>query len=109
MGNGRQWFPWIHIADEVGAIRFLIENEIANGPFNLTAPVPLTNAEFSRLLGQRLRRPALMPIPGFTLRLLFGEMATVLLDGQRAIPRRLLQLGFTFQFPEADSALRALL
>jgi len=109
LGNGRQWFPWIHIADEVGTIRFLIENEIANGPFNLTAPVPLTNAEFSRLLGQRLRRPALMPIPGFTLRLLFGEMATVLLDGQRAIPRRLLQLGFTFQFPEADSALRALL
>jgi len=109
LGSGRQWFPWIHIADEVGAIRFLIENEIANGPFNLTAPVPLTNAEFSRLLGQRLRRPALMPIPGFTLRLLFGEMATVLLDGQRAIPRRLLQLGFTFQFPEADSALRALL
>ena len=109
LGSGRQWFPWIHIADEVGAIRFLIENETANGPFNLTAPVPLSNAEFSRLLGQRLRRPALMPIPGFTLRLLFGEMATVLLDGQRAIPRRLLQLGFTFQFPEAGSALRALL
>ncbi len=109
LGSGRQWFPWIHIADEVGAIRFLIENETANGPFNLTAPVPLNNAEFSRLLGQQLRRPALMPIPAFALRLLFGEMATVLLDGQRAIPRRLVQLGFTFQFPEAEPALRDLL
>ena len=109
LGSGRQWFPWIHIADEVGAIRFLIESETANGPFNLTAPAPLTNAEFSRLMGQRLRLPAFMPTPGFTLRLLFGEMATVILDGQRAIPRRLLQLGFTFQFPEAGSALTDLL
>jgi hypothetical protein len=97
------------MADEVGAIRFLIENEAANGPFNLTAPVPLNNAEFSRLLEQQLRRPALMPIPAFALRLLFGEMATVLLDGQRAIPRRLIQLGFTFRFPEAGPALRGLL
>ncbi len=109
LGSGRQWFPWIHIADEVGAIRFLIENETAHGPFNLAAPTPLTNTEFSRLLGQRLRRPALMSIPGFTLRLLFGEMATALLDGQRAIPRHLLQLGFAFQFPEAGPALRELL
>ncbi len=109
LGSGRQWFPWIHIADEVGAIRFLIENEAANGPFNLTAPVPLNNAEFSRLLGQQLRRPALMPIPAFALRLLFGEMATVILDGQRAIPRRLIQLGFTFRFSEAGPALRDLL
>jgi uncharacterized protein (TIGR01777 family) len=108
LGSGRQWFPWIHIADEVGAIRFLIESESAKGPFNLTAPAPLTNAEFSRFLGQRLRRPAFIPTPGFTLRLLFGEMATVILDGQRAIPRRLLQLGFIFQFPEAASALKDL-
>jgi len=109
LGSGRQWFPWIHIDDEVGAIRFLIENETASGPFNLTAPVPLNNAEFSRLLGQRLGRPALIPTPAFALRLLFGEMATVLLDGQRAIPRRLIDLGFTFRFPEADPALSNLL
>lgn len=109
LGSGRQWFPWIHLGDEVGAIRFLIENENASGPFNLTAPTPLTNAEFSRLLGQMLRRPAAMRVPGFTLRLLFGEMSTVILDGQRALPRRLLQLGFTFQFPDAGSALRDLL
>ena len=109
LGSGRQWFPWIHIADEVGATRFMIENERASGPFNLVAPAPLTNSEFSRLLGKQLRRPALIPVPGFILRLLFGEMATILLDGQRAIPRRLLQLGFTFQFSEAGSALRSLL
>ena len=109
LGNGRQWFPWIHIADEVGAIRFLIENENARGPFNLTAPVPLTNAEFSRLLGQQLRRPSLIPLPAFALRLLFGEMSAVLLAGQRTIPHRLLQLGFTFKFPEVDLALRDLL
>ena len=109
LGSGKQWFPWIHIADEVGAIHFLIENEAASGPFNLSAPAPLTNAEFSRLLGQQLRRPAFVPTPAFALRLLFGEMATALLDGQRAVPRRLLQLGFAFQFPDAVPALMALL
>jgi uncharacterized protein (TIGR01777 family) len=109
LGNGRQWFPWIHVADEVGAIRFLIENEAASGPFNLTAPAPLTNAEFSRLMGQSLKRPALMPVPGPILRVLFGEMATALLDGQRAVPQRLLQMGFKFRFADAGTALRDLL
>ena len=109
LGSGRQWFPWIHIADEVGAIRFLIENKAARGPFNLTAPVPLNNTGFSRLLGQQLRRPALIPTPAFALRLVFGEMATIILDGQRAVPKRLLQLGFTFRFPEAGPALSDLL
>jgi uncharacterized protein (TIGR01777 family) len=109
LGNGRQWFPWIHIADEVGAIRFLIENEAASGPFNLTAPAPLTNTEFSRLMGQILKRPALILVPGPILRMLFGEMATALLDGQRAVPQRLLQMGFKFRFADAGSALRDLL
>ncbi|MDO8717241.1 MAG: TIGR01777 family oxidoreductase [Dehalococcoidales bacterium] len=109
LGSGRQWFPWIHIADEVGAIRFLIENKTASGPFNLTAPVPLKTAGFSRLLGRQLRRPALIPTPAFALRLVFGEMATILLDGQRALPKRLLQLGYTFRFTEAGLALKDLL
>lgn len=109
LGNGQQWFPWVHISDEVGAIRFLMENDKASGPFNLTAPVPLTNAEFSRLLGQHLRRPAIIPAPVFALRLLFGEMAGVLLGSQRAVPKNLLQQGFTFQFCEAGSALRDLI
>jgi uncharacterized protein (TIGR01777 family) len=109
LGSGRQWFPWIHVADEARAIRFLIEHESASGPFNLTAPNPLTNAEFGRALGRVLRRPAFVPTPAFALRLLLGEMSTVLLDGQRAVPRRLLGLGFTFRFPDAEAALRDLL
>ena len=109
LGGGRQWLPWIHIADEAAAIRFLIEKEEAAGPFNLTAPHPLTNAEFGRVVGRVLGRPAWMPAPAFALRLALGEMATVVLDGQRAVPRRLLGLGFTFRFPEAEAALRDLL
>ncbi|PYQ60183.1 MAG: TIGR01777 family protein [Acidobacteria bacterium] len=109
LGNGRQWFPWIHEADEVGAIRFLIEREDADGPFNLTAPAPLTNRALSRALGEVLHRPSFAPAPGFALRLLLGEMADVLLHGQRAVPRKLLDLGYAFRYPEALGALRGLL
>ena len=109
LGNGRQWFPWIHIADEVAAIRFLLEREDARGPFNLAAPHPLTNREFSSALGRALRRPSLAPAPGFALRLALGEMADMLLHGQRAVPHRLLELGYAFRYPEALPALRSLL
>ena len=106
LGSGRQWLPWIHIADEVGAIRFLLENEKASGPFNLCAPNPVTNADFSRWLGRQMGRPALVPTPGFLLRLVFGEMAGMLLSGQRAVPRHLTQMGYAFRFAEAEAALR---
>jgi uncharacterized protein (TIGR01777 family) len=109
MGSGRQWFPWIHIQDEVRAIRFLIENGKASGPFNLAAPEPLTNAQFARVLGQTMGRPSWIPVPGFALKLAFGPVASVLLEGQRAVPRRLLELGFVFRFPTAEAALRDLL
>jgi uncharacterized protein len=109
LGSGRQWWPWIHIEDEVQAIRFLIENEEAWGPFNLNAPDPVTNAEFSRTLGRVLKRPSLLPVPAFAMRLALGEAATVVLDGQRAVPRRLLDLGFDFRFPDLEGALRDLL
>jgi len=109
LGSGRQYVPWIHLADEVAAIRFLIEHAKASGPFNLTAPQPLTNAEFGRTLSKVLRRPYWLPVPAFALRLLLGEMSTVVLNGQRAVPQRLLQLGFSFQFPDAEAALRDLL
>ena len=109
LGGGQQWLPWIHIADEVAAIRFLIEHEAASGPFNLAAPNPLTNAHFGQVLGKVIGRPAVMPAPAFAMRMAFGEMSTVLLDGQRAVPRRLLDMGFNFRFPEAESALRDLL
>jgi len=109
MGSGRQYWPWIHLADEVGAIRFLLAAESAAGAFNLAAPQPLPNREFGRVLGRVLRRPALMPAPAFALRAALGEMATIVLDGQRAVPRRLLAAGFGFRFPELEGALRDLL
>jgi uncharacterized protein (TIGR01777 family) len=109
LGSGRQWVPWIHMADEVGAIRFLLENEDASGPFNLTAPNPLRNRDFSRALGRALKRPALAPAPSFALRAVLGEMADMLLEGQRAVPQRLLETGYVFRYPEALPALRDLL
>ena len=86
LGSGRQWFSWIHIADEVSAIRFLIENANAKGPFNLTAPQTLTNAQFSKAIGRVMRRPSFIPAPGFALRLPMGEKATIVLDGRRPVP-----------------------
>jgi uncharacterized protein (TIGR01777 family) len=109
LGSGHQWMPWIHMADEVRAVHFLVENQNAHGAFNLTSPNPLTNADFGRALGRVMKRPFLLPVPAFALRLLAGEMSTVLLDGQRALPKRLLDLGFTFRFPDAEAALRDLL
>lgn len=109
LGSGQQGFPWIHIADEVAALRFLMENPAASGPFNLAAPNPPTNAEFMRAVGEAMGRPAAMPTPAFALRAAFGEMATVLLDGQRAAPKRLLDLGFQFRFTDPVAALRDLL
>jgi uncharacterized protein (TIGR01777 family) len=108
LGGGRQPLSWIHIADEVAAIRFLMEKEEAAGAFNLAAPHPLTNAEFGRAAGRALGRPAWLPAPAFALRLALGEVATMVLDGQRVVPRRLLAMGFTFRFPEAEAALRDL-
>ncbi len=109
MGGGRQWFPWIHISDEVNAIRFLIDREDVSGVFNLTAPNPVTNGEFSDILGKQLGRPSAVPMPAFLLRLLFGEMADVLLFSERAVPQRLVQSAYVFQFAEVAGALRDLL
>jgi hypothetical protein len=109
LGTGKQWFPWIHLDDEVAAIRFLIDSRQASGVFNLSAPNPLTNKEFGRALGAALGRPSAIPAPGFAIRSVFGEMATIILDGQRALPERLLALGFKFKFNEATPALKAIL
>ena len=108
-GDGKQWFPWIHLRDEVRAIRFLLETPEASGAFNLTAPNALTNGEFSTLLGKVMRRPSLLPAPAFALRAVMGEMATLVLDGQRAVPSRLLEAGFEFEYADLESALRDLL
>ncbi len=108
LGNGRQWWPWIHIRDEVRALAFLMMEERASGPFNLTAPNPVTNREFALILGKVMGRPAFLSAPAFALRAGLGEMADLLLKGQRAVPKRLLELGFQFEFPDLEPALRDL-
>jgi hypothetical protein len=108
LGDGRQWLPWIHLADEAGAIRFLLEGD-ARGPFNLSAPNPATNRELTRAAAKVLHRPALLPAPGFALHLVLGEMADMILTGQRAVPRRLQEAGYRFRFPDLEPALRDLL
>jgi len=109
LGGGRQWFPWIHMADEVGAIHFLLATAAAHGPFNLCAPEPVTNRDFGNALGRQLHRPSLLPVPAPALRLALGEMAAALLRSQRAVPRRLLAAGYRFRFPDLPSALADLL
>lgn len=108
MGSGRQWWSWISRTDEVRAIRFLLEADVS-GPVNLTAPAPVTNAEYTKVLGKVLGRPTLLPIPSFGPKLVVGsELAsTLLFDSIRAEPRALVDAGFAFEHPDLESALRA--
>ncbi len=109
VGSGQQYWPWIHRQDWIDLVRFALRTPALSGPINATAPAPVTNSEFARALGRALRRPALMPAPAVALRLLLGEMAdALLLSGQRAVPARAQQHGFTFRYPELDAALAAL-
>ncbi len=109
LGDGRQSVPWIHLADEVATIRFLLENERASGPYNLCAPQPVSQAEFARVAGRALRRPAFFPTPATLLKLALGEKAQLVLEGQGAIPRRPLEAGFSFRYPDLEVALQDLL
>ena len=109
IGSGNQWWPWIHVEDEIRALQFLIVNSDASGPFNLTAPNPVTNKEFAKTLGSVMGKPSVFPVPAPALGAAFGEMSTVLLDGQRAVPRHLTECGFEFKFPELEGALKDLL
>jgi uncharacterized protein (TIGR01777 family) len=110
LGSGRQWMSWIALNDAVRAIFYILDAGALRGPLNIIAPNPVTNAEFIRALGRSLHRPAMIPVPRFALRLAFGEMADeVLLASTRAVPDRLLQAGFTFELPNLDSALKAIL
>lgn len=112
VGSGRQWMPWIHLADVTAAIVHLLETPAGSlePVYNLTAPNPVTNADFTRALGKALRRPTILPVPGFGMQLAFGEMAgALLLAGQRVVPRRLLASGFEFRHPEIGPALMDLL
>ena len=105
IGNGRQGYPWVHITDVSRAIRFLIENPAATGVYNLCSPQPLTNAEFGRALAHAMHRPFWLPIPALAFKIAFGEAATILLDGQKTYPQRLLDQGFEFRYPEVGAAL----
>lgn len=108
IGSGKQPFPWIHMDDEIGAIRFLIDTPEASGPFNLAAPDVKTNAEFGRILGSVLGRPSLIPTPGFVFQQAFGEVAILLVEGQNTPPKALLDAGYEFHYADVKTALKAL-
>ena len=110
VAGGRQWMSWIHVEDLVGLYLAALDGgEAWRGPVNATAPRPARNADFSKALGRALRRPAVVPVPGAALRLLYGEMAEIVTTGQRAAPRRALELGYAFRHPELEEALRSAL
>lgn len=109
VGSGRQYLPWIHLNDVAGGLLHVLDHDTAAGPVNLTAPTPATNKDFSRALGRALHRPAVMPVPAAAIKLLYGEMAEIVLEGQRAVPRRLTELGYRFRFSDLDAALNSVL
>jgi uncharacterized protein (TIGR01777 family) len=109
IGNGRQWMPWVHVQDQIGAIDFLLNHVDAQGPYNVCAPAPVRNREFARTLAAILHRPAFMPMPALALRALLGELSVLLLGGQRVRPSRLQEAGFTFRFTDLHAALDNLL
>ena len=106
LGNGNQWFPWVHIADLIRAHRFVLEQPDISGPVNFTAPNPVRNRDLAKSLGKALNRPAFFKVPGFVLRLAAGEFGEVLLNGQRVYPAMLLDKGFEFTYPTIEQALR---
>lgn len=107
VAGGRQYLPWVHLDDVVGALVLCLDREEARGPVNVTAPNPATNRELSRALGRVLGRPALLPVPAFALELLYGEMAKLVTTGANVVPRRLEELGYRFRYPDLEPALRA--
>ena len=106
VAGGRQYVPWVHLDDVVGAILFELDTEAASGPVNVTAPEPVTNKELSKALGRVLRRPAFAPVPALAVRVLYGEMADIVITGQRAVPAHLNRLGYVFKQPALEAALR---
>jgi hypothetical protein len=107
VGSGRQYWPWIHRQDWVDLVRWIIDSHAVTGAINASAPTPVTNAAFARALGRAVHRPAIMPAPGFAMKLLLGEMAdALLLSGQRAVPAKAERLGFAFKYPQLDDALK---
>ncbi len=109
VAGGRQYVPWVHLDDVVGALLCCLDSPRASGPVNLTAPNPVTNTELSHALGRALGRPAFLPVPSFAVKLLYGEMSEMVTSGQRVVPARLRTLGYEFRHPEVEPALRDVL
>jgi hypothetical protein len=110
LGSGKQWMPWIALADEIGAIRYALTNDSITGALNLSAPHPVTNADFTKALGHALHRPTVAFVPPFALRAVFGGLADeALLVSQRAVPTALEEAGFTFTYPRLEDALSSML
>jgi uncharacterized protein len=109
VAGGRQYVPWVHLDDVVGALLLSLDNTAASGPLNLAAPDPVTNTDLSRTLGRVLGRPAVLPVPALALKLLYGDMAEIVTTGQRLVPARLEQLGYGFRYSELEPALRDVL
>jgi uncharacterized protein (TIGR01777 family) len=109
VGSGKQWVSWIHIEDITGLILFALQHERLYGAVNATSPDPVRNADFARQLGTTLHRPSLLPVPVFGLKLMFGEMAEVVLSSQRVMPQTASGAGYVFRYPDLQGALKQIL
>jgi len=109
LGSGRQWFSWVHMDDLARAFIFLLKNTEIKGAVNLCSPEPVRNVDLGRAIGKILHRPSFIPAPGFMIKLILGEFGSVLLRGQRVIPRRLLDAGFQFKYPNMEEALKTII
>ncbi len=108
IGSGKQWFSWIHIKDLAEAFTFLLKHPEISGPVNVCSPNPVRNKDLAKALGKALHRPSLIPAPGFMVKMVLGEFGSVILEGQKVIPRKLLDLGFVFQYPDINKALESI-
>ena len=108
IGSGNQWFSWVHIKDLAEAFVFLLKHPEISGPVNVCSPNPVRNKDLAKALGKALHRPSFIPAPGFMVKLVLGEFGSVILEGQRVIPRRLLENGFVFQYPDIEKALQSI-
>ena len=106
IGSGKQWFSWVHIKDLGEAFAFLLKHPEISGPVNICSPHPIRNRDLAKALGKVFHRPSLIPAPAFMVKLVLGEFGSVILEGQRVIPRRLLESGFVFQYPDIEKALK---
>ncbi len=109
VAGGKQWMPWIHLDDITGMYLAALDGDDWTGPVNAVSPEPATNRDFSRALGRALHRPAFAPVPAFAIKVLYGDMAEIVTEGRRAVPKRAQELGYAYEHPELDEALRSAL